>query len=322
MTIDPPVLAPPRFQFTLRDTYLVLGLVCAAFGLGELLRGGVSVYDRPTREAVAVGALVVTCLGACLGLWRARERRWMGATNFGGILTYVPVLWAGGYVCLYGSVLAGCLAVAVTVSAAWAGRWLGERTAQEGGCVICAGGAIVLAWLALGSCANDIFFPPHHCSAIAPVWACVDYAEAQEIYRRSDWDSDGVLEYTPSVTGANSLFEKNAGSGDLTLVDAGFAAAVGDPGTAVAKAGYVFKVLTRQGPNAPGGDQSYFDERGNLTGGFALMAIPANYGVTGRFSYLVNQSGIVYLQDLGEETAKIYLETDAYDPDDGWVIAE
>ncbi|MBI3828559.1 MAG: DUF2950 family protein [Planctomycetes bacterium] len=59
----------------------------------------------------------------------------------------------------------------------------------------------------------------------AAIAACKTFAEAEDIYRRTDWDADGILEYAQTIKGDNSLYEKNAGKGDLTLVDDAFAKA-------------------------------------------------------------------------------------------------
>src|SRR5688572_475171 len=71
--------------------------------------------------------------------------------------------------------------------------------------------------------------------------SCKAYAEAQEIYRRTDYDGDAILEYAQALSGNNSLLEKVAGSSDLALIDRTFAGAEGGAGTATPKAGYVFK---------------------------------------------------------------------------------
>jgi len=55
-----------------------------------------------------------------------------------------------------------------------------------------------------------------------------------------------------------------------------------------------------------------------MRNGFALLAYPAEYGNSGVMSFLVNQNGIVYEKDLGEETAKLAGETQVYNPDDTW----
>jgi hypothetical protein len=81
--------------------------------------------------------------------------------------------------------------------------------------------------------------------------------------------------------------------------------------------GYLFRALTGQGENAPGGAKEYLVD-GHLTGGFALLAYPAEYGNSGVMSFLVNQSGIVYEADLGPETATATAAITAYDPGEGW----
>lgn len=77
-----------------------------------------------------------------------------------------------------------------------------------------------------------------------------------------------------------TLFEKNAGTGDLTLVDEAFANAEGDPGTGEPKAGYVFSVMTGQGASGPGGSKTYIvtnvmSSSKSMTLGYALSAQPA-----------------------------------------------
>jgi hypothetical protein len=242
----------------------------------------------------------------------------------------------------------------------------------------------------------------------AAIAACKTYAEAQDIYRRTDWDSDGVLEYSQAVSGDNSLYEKNAGKGDITLVDAAFAAAAGMPvalkdkdvpkadektrkavaklipklgaeeyqtrqdaseaikalggkaiqpleealklardpevatrcralaarlrkdlmmklwsttRTARPKRGYCFKILKGQGPNAPGGRKSYV-HGGNMTLGYGLLAFPATYGVSGRRTFIINNTGTVYGKDLGPKTREIAEKATEYNPDQSYRVAE
>ncbi|MCK6473878.1 MAG: DUF2950 family protein [Planctomycetes bacterium] len=161
----------------------------------------------------------------------------------------------------------------------------------------------------------------------AAIAACKTFAEAEDIYRRTDWDGDGVLEYAQSIKGDNSLYEKNAGKGDLTLVDSAFANAEGDPGQTPPKAGYVFKVLKGQGPKAPGGRKSYVvaghgASANSMTLGYALVACPADYDGSGRNTFIINNTGTVYQKDLGPETPDIVKAMTEYDPDETWVVAE
>jgi Protein of unknown function (DUF2950) len=81
--------------------------------------------------------------------------------------------------------------------------------------------------------------------------------------------------------------------------------------------GYYYKVLTRQGPNAPGGALDYV-VRGNMIGGFALVAYPAEYRNSGIMTFLVNHQGNVYEKDLGPDTARIAAGMTAFNPDNTW----
>jgi hypothetical protein len=76
-------------------------------------------------------------------------------------------------------------------------------------------------------------------------------------------------------------------------------------------------MLYRQGDNANGGAKEYFDN-GVLTGGFALVAWPADYGASGVMTFIVNQDGVVFQKDLGEETATAVDAIQSFDPDGSW----
>ncbi len=84
--------------------------------------------------------------------------------------------------------------------------------------------------------------------------------------------------------------------------------------------GYLYKILTAQGGQAPGGAMSYFKE-GRLSQGVALLAWPASYGRSGIMTFQINHRGMVYEQDLGEDTASLAAAIDAYNPGDGWRAA-
>jgi hypothetical protein len=81
--------------------------------------------------------------------------------------------------------------------------------------------------------------------------------------------------------------------------------------------GYVYRMLVAQGPAANGGARNYLVE-GKLTGGFAMLAIPENYGVSGITSFIVNQDGVVWQRDLGESTAQVAQSIQRFDPDRSW----
>ena len=81
--------------------------------------------------------------------------------------------------------------------------------------------------------------------------------------------------------------------------------------------GYYYKILTRQGPMAAGGEVDYI-VRGKMIGGFALVAYPAEYGNSGVMTFVVNYAGTVFQKDLGERTARIAERMTSFNPDQTW----
>jgi hypothetical protein len=81
--------------------------------------------------------------------------------------------------------------------------------------------------------------------------------------------------------------------------------------------GYYFKILTAQGAAAPGGAKSYL-VNGEMSAGFALVAWPAQYDVTGVMTFVVNQDGVVREKDLGAQTDATAAGMTLYNPDGSW----
>jgi hypothetical protein len=165
---------------------------------------------------------------------------------------------------------------------------------------------------------------------LAVLRVCRTYVAAQRIYAASGHDGQAAGLYARTIRSAegrqNGLYwpaaagQKRSPLGDLVAE----AAAEGRPiGTGAQPApfhGYFFKVLTAQGRGAPGGAKNYVAD-GRMSGGFALVAWPARYGVTGIMTFIVNHDGGVREKDLGPETATIATGMKVYDPDASWVIA-
>lgn len=86
--------------------------------------------------------------------------------------------------------------------------------------------------------------------------------------------------------------------------------------------GYYYRMLTRRGPNAPGGEKDYMDENGLLTRGFAVIAWPAKHGNSGVMTFMVNHRGLVFEKDLGTDTEQKVGAIDSYEPDSSWVPTE
>jgi hypothetical protein len=82
--------------------------------------------------------------------------------------------------------------------------------------------------------------------------------------------------------------------------------------------GYYFKILKGQGPAAPIGKIDFVVE-GAMIGGFALVAAPAEYRVTGVKTFIVSYEGVVYQKDLGPDTLKVFKAMELYNPDKSWI---
>jgi Protein of unknown function (DUF2950) len=81
--------------------------------------------------------------------------------------------------------------------------------------------------------------------------------------------------------------------------------------------GYLFRLLTSQGPDAEGGARDYLVD-GRLTKGFALLAYPSAYGASGVMTFMVNQDGVVWQRDLGADTAQAAAAIQQFNPDNNW----
>ena len=162
--------------------------------------------------------------------------------------------------------------------------------------------------------------------AIATARAFVD---AELEYAAADPDGDGVRAYAGRLWSSegkkDGLYwptkegEPESPMGPLVAeaVGEGYETREEGEGPRRPYHGYYFKILTAQGPKAPGGPKSYLKD-GRPTEGVALVAWPATYGNSGIMSFQVNQRGMVYQADLGEETASAAAAIDAYNPDDDW----
>lgn len=152
------------------------------------------------------------------------------------------------------------------------------------------------------------------------VEVCRGYVEAQMQYAERDRDADGVLEYAQKMVSSPGKQDGLYWEAEpATLVPESFAKAAAAQGGRKAEPyhGYYYRILTGQGPAADGGAVNYI-VKGNMIGGFALVAWPAEYGVTGVKTFIVNHRGIVYEKDLGPATAAVARQMTQFNPDHGW----
>jgi len=85
--------------------------------------------------------------------------------------------------------------------------------------------------------------------------------------------------------------------------------------------GYYFRMLKGQSDKAPGGAKDYV-VNGKMTGGFAFVAYPAEYGNSGVMTFIINQDGVLLEKDLGKTTTETASAMGVFDPDPGWTIVE
>ena len=110
-----------------------------------------------------------------------------------------------------------------------------------------------------------------------------------------------------------------AGPALAAAAEEGYRAAIG--GKRTAYHGYYYRMLFAQGANAEGGTIEYFVD-GYLTQGVALLAWPASYRSSGVKSFVINQDGLVYEKDLGDDTNAAADSIRVFDPDDSWSVVE
>jgi hypothetical protein len=152
---------------------------------------------------------------------------------------------------------------------------------------------------------------------------CRGFVEAQHEFALTKREASGVNQYAQRIISTpgkqDGLAWRNPdGSWD------------GPIGEAIARAieqgysersepyhGYYFKVLKGQGPAAPLGEID-FVVKGVMIGGFALVAAPAQYGVTGLQTFMVSHDGVVYEKDFGADTLNVFKKMERFNPDKTW----
>lgn len=164
---------------------------------------------------------------------------------------------------------------------------------------------------------------------LATIQTCLAYVDAQREYAAGDKDGDGLLEYAQkfvSSPGKKDGLYWNAGPGEEESPFGALFAQASKEGykrgdKPVPYHGYYFKILTAQGNNVPGGSLDYI-VRGRMIGGFAMVAYPARYGVSGIMTFLVNNNDIVYQKNLGKNTTKLAETMKTFNPDKSWKRVE
>lgn len=159
------------------------------------------------------------------------------------------------------------------------------------------------------------------------------YVDAQREYASEDRMGDQVLQYAQRIASTpgkkDGLYWPADNSGEESPFGPLVAAARGEGYKVESKGqqtsrepfhGYYFKILTRQGNDAPGGKYNYIIN-GNMIAGFAMIAWPAEYGNTGVMTFIVNQQGRVYQRDLGPKTGQLAPGITEYNPGPDWEVS-
>jgi hypothetical protein len=159
---------------------------------------------------------------------------------------------------------------------------------------------------------------------LAAIQVCLAYYDAQYEYAETMPKVDDMAVYAQRVVSSpgkkDGLYWPSAeGQPQSPLGEAVAAASLRGyrVGSGEPFHGYYYKILTRQGPKAPGGAHDFIVD-GKMIGGFALIAWPAEYGNSGITTFLISHDGAVYEKDLGKDTAKVAARTTAFNPDDTW----
>ncbi len=146
---------------------------------------------------------------------------------------------------------------------------------------------------------------------------CRGYVEAQLEYASEDRDKDGILEYAQIMASSpgkqDGLYSEGGPQNEVTKA---FAEAAGATKPQPYH-GYYFRVLKSQGPAATGGAFDYV-VKGKMIGGFALVAWPAEYGVSGVQTFIIDHQGLLYGKDLGINTAALARRMTRFNPDSSW----
>lgn len=158
------------------------------------------------------------------------------------------------------------------------------------------------------------------------IQVCRGYVEAQKDYSVQIHDDSGVNQYAQQMISSpgkqNGLYWVNADGTPGGPVSEPVAKALQegysfDSEKRTPFHGYYFKILKGQGPDAPNGAINYVIQ-GVMIGGFALVAVPAEYRVTGVKTFIVGPDGVVYQKDLGPDSIKIAKEMELFNPDKTW----
>jgi len=170
---------------------------------------------------------------------------------------------------------------------------------------------------------EEILFRRIGANELDAIEICRGYVDAQEAYALEKHDSAEVNQYAQRIISTpgkhDGLAWRNSDGAFEGPIAEGIAKDLEQGYTDRSQPyhGYYFKILKGQGPAAPLGKIDFIVKEA-MIGGFALVAAPADYRVTGVKTFIVSYQGIVYEKDLGPNTLDIFKKMELYDPDKTW----
>lgn len=171
---------------------------------------------------------------------------------------------------------------------------------------------------------DEILFRRIGANELDALQICRGFVEAQKEYASEVHDNSGVNQYAQKVISTpgkrDGLYWQSEDGTPGGPISEAIARAIQEgysPNQPSGYHGYYFKVLKGQGPAAPLGQLDYVIE-GVMIGGFALVAVPAEYRVTGVKTFMVSYDGMVYEKDLGPDSLNIVKNMERYNPDKTW----
>ncbi|QSX79187.1 DUF2950 domain-containing protein [Agrilutibacter solisilvae] len=152
---------------------------------------------------------------------------------------------------------------------------------------------------------------------LATVESARAYHDAQNDYARVDRDGDGVLEYAQKIFSSDGQHDGLFWADDDGAEPSPLGPLFAEGASGSDWHGYHYRILSAQGPSAPGGAYSYLLGK-NMSRGFALVAWPAKYGDSGVMSFMISHEGQVFEKDLGPGGEKQAMAMTRFDPDSSW----
>jgi Protein of unknown function (DUF2950) len=162
---------------------------------------------------------------------------------------------------------------------------------------------------------------------LAAIQVCLAIVDAAHEYATLDVDGDRIPEYASRFVSTpgkhDGLYWQTKADEPLSPLGPLLAAATREGYTNSVTTplapyhGYFYRILRKQGKDAPGGARDY-SINGHMIGGFAVIAYPARYGVSGIMSFMVNQDEMVYEQNLGQNTTASASKMTTFNPDPNW----